>query len=63
MLSQYKASALVNGIRRSCRRVYSQINLATMEAMALYSTVALDLATRGSFFALQEMHLLPKKMQ
>jgi hypothetical protein len=41
----------------------NQVNSAAVEAMEMYSASALERATVDCFLALQEMQLLPKKVQ
>jgi hypothetical protein len=41
----------------------NQVNSAAVEAMEMYSASALEQATVDCFLALQEMQLLPKKVQ
>lgn len=45
------------------REVESQVNSAAVEAIALYSALTLERATVGCFLELQEMQLLPRKVQ
>ena len=63
ILSQYNTRVEARYAPISHKIYVSQASSTVVEAIDLYSTFVLDLATVGCFFALQEIRLLPRNVQ